>query len=347
MIFIHHIIVAKEAKKNYNIHVFVYCYKLSAIFGELIMGNEKGVRRIKRLLLAGPYIAVLIPIVLCILLFLIICRQSDRIDELNSSLAGYEESQNKAVENIEQTTNDDIDSIVTSLSGLKADVESIKKFHETERDPNEWPKKVYLTFDDGPSANTEKILEILKEYNVKATFFVVGTKSENLKKMYKRIVDDGHAIGMHSYSHKYSEVYSSKDAFVNDLEKITSLIYDETGVWSKLYRFPGGSSNDVSKVPMQDLVDILDSRGIEYFDWNVLSGDATNPIPTTEEIVSNVMNHVGDNEESIILFHDLANKTTTVEALPQIIEALLEQGITIAPIDDTTMLIQHMGQHNK
>ncbi|MBO4461285.1 MAG: polysaccharide deacetylase family protein, partial [Lachnospiraceae bacterium] len=108
-------------------------------------------------------------------------------------------------------------------------------------DPN--AKKVYLTFDDGPSHNTELILDILKEYNVKATFFVIGRNDEYSKSLYKRIVDEGHTIALHSYTHRYSSIYASLDAYKEDLQKISDLVYDATGVRSKFIRFPGGSSN--------------------------------------------------------------------------------------------------------
>lgn len=304
------------------------------------MGNDKVRRKIKMLLIFGPYIFALVSLVLCISLFSIISRQNKQIVELGNSISELKGERSDEAKDISKVR-EDLEDIDDKISGLRKDVDKVKKEQSLMRNPNSWPKKVYLTFDDGPSPNTEKILDILDEYGVKGNFFVVGTKSDNLKKMYKRIVDEGHVIGMHSYSHKYSEVYVSVDSFTKDLDKIAGLVYDETGVLPSIYRFPGGSSNDVSKVPMKDLIEVLDGRGIVYYDWNISSGDATNPIPTADEIIHNVMDNIYKNEEAMILFHDLANKTTTVEALPQIIEALLDEGITIAPIDDTTMLIQH------
>lgn len=109
-------------------------------------------------------------------------------------------------------------------------------------------QKVYLTFDDGPADNTDAILKVLKKYNVKATFFVVGKTDEYSKKMYQRIVDEGHTLGLHSYSHKYSEIYQNLNSYKNDLTKLSDLIYDVTGVRSRYVRFPGGSSNQVSDV---------------------------------------------------------------------------------------------------
>ena len=126
-------------------------------------------------------------------------------------------------------------------------------------------KRAYLTFDDGPSDQTGEILDILKEHNVKATFFVIG-RNERYYPMYKRIVEEGHTLAIHSYSHEYSTIYASYDNFVNDVEELRKLLYDVTGVDCRYYRFPGGSSNRVTQVPVNDLIDYLDSAGLTYFD---------------------------------------------------------------------------------
>lgn len=313
------------------------------------MGNNNRVGRMKLFLLIAPYILAIIPILISIVLIILIGNQNDRISTMEDELQKISEEQMNISETMvgSDTSSDDlreeIDSLAKDFAKLKESL-GTSTLDENGKNANMWPKKVYLTFDDGPSVNTEKILNILDSYGVKGNFFVVGTNSENLKKMYKRIVDEGHVLGMHSYSHKYSEVYRSKDAFVEDLDKISELIYEETGMRPTIYRFPGGSSNNVSRVPMSELIEILNERGITYYDWNVLSGDATNPILPTQDIIDNSLKNIGYYEEAMILFHDLSNKTTTVEALPQIIEALLERGITIAPINDTTMLIQHNKQ---
>ncbi len=200
---------------------------------------------------------------------------------------------------------------------------------------------VYLTFDDGPSANTDRILDILDDYNVKATFFVVGQDIETYGPKYKRIVDEGHTIGMHSYSHKYSEIYSSSDAFVNDYQRIHQLIFDTTGVDSKFYRFPGGSSNSLCNTSMSVFVDYLNSQNVKYFDWNVDVGDATPAAFSSDEIVDNVMKNVVKYKTSVILMHDASNKDATVEALPNLIEALQQSGAMILPITDETTVIHH------
>ena len=202
--------------------------------------------------------------------------------------------------------------------------------------------KVYLTFDDGPSSNTSEILNILDDYGVKATFFVVGKEDEEYKELYKRIVDEGHTIGMHSYSHKYSDIYSSLDAFASDLDRIQNLIYDITGTDCLYYRFPGGSSNQVSNVEMSRYISYLNDNNITYFDWNVSSGDATSQAYSPDELVENVMSDVVKYKTSVVLLHDADAKDATVAALPQLIESLQAQGAVILPISDDTTLIQHV-----
>jgi len=201
--------------------------------------------------------------------------------------------------------------------------------------------KVYLTFDDGPSENTDEILDILAEYDVKATFFVVGRTDEHSLEMYRRIVDEGHAIGLHSYTHKYNVIYSSLEAFESDLEQIHKLIYDTTGVNTTLLRFPGGSNNQVSDISMNEFIDFVKEKGYTYYDWNVLNGDATIKSHTEQELVDNVINGVKKYETSIVLMHDASNKDATVASLRTIIEELLEMNAEILPIDEETTVIQH------
>ncbi len=203
--------------------------------------------------------------------------------------------------------------------------------------------KVYLTFDDGPSASTDEILDILNEYGVKATFFVVGRESEEDYRLYNRIVSEGHTLGMHSYSHRYSKLYSSEEAFCDDLDKLTELLENVTGVTPKFYRFPGGSSNTDSSLDIHRFIDILDERGIEYFDWNVSVGDATgNPI-SSDAIARNALSGIEERDSTVILMHDGQYKRATVEALPRIIEALQAmEDVEILPITSETELIRHI-----
>ena len=204
-------------------------------------------------------------------------------------------------------------------------------------------RKVYLTFDDGPSANTEAILDILKQYDVKATFFVIMREGREFEDLYRRIVDEGHTLGMHSCTHVYSTLYKDEQSFKEDTERLRNFLYMVTGVESDYYRFPGGSSNKVSPVDMRIYAKILEDEGIEYYDWNMSSQDATSPILPKESIVRNVTSNIKYFSEPMILFHDTGSKVTTVEALPEIIEYIQSLDTTvILPISKDTNPIQHI-----
>lgn len=204
-------------------------------------------------------------------------------------------------------------------------------------------RKVYLTFDDGPSIYTDDILDILDRYEVRATFFVVGKTDAHSREMYQRIVEDGHTLGMHSYSHVYRDIYSSVDAFTQDLEKLSDYLYEVTGVSCRFYRFPGGSSNTVTHVGILDLIDVLNQRDIVYFDWNVMSGDAGSTKLTVDQLTENVLNHLDEYHTAVVLMHDSGDKPESVEALPVIIERILAMDNTvILPISDNTVVIQHV-----
>ncbi len=199
-------------------------------------------------------------------------------------------------------------------------------------------ENVYVTFDDGPSVYTGEILDILKEYGVKATFFVCGTgdSDESLRPLYGRIVEEGHTIGMHSYSHVYSKVYGDLDMFQYDLDKIRNLIYNETGVVPKFYRFPGGSGNTIASLPMVDYISVLYSQGMEYYDWNVYGGDSSGNRLSSADIVKNTLDGVDRRDTAVILLHDTGSKKNTVDALPGILEGLKQRGMNIRAIDDDT-----------
>ena len=202
--------------------------------------------------------------------------------------------------------------------------------------------KVYLTFDDGPSENTNAILDILADHDVKASFFVVGREDDESKEAYQRIVNEGHTLGMHSYSNKYSVIYQSRDAFISDYQKLHDYLLEVTGVDSKYYRFPGGSSNQISNVPMADLIAYLDEQNVVYYDWNVTSGDAATAAFSAEEIVEKVTEDVVKYKTSVVLLHDADDKQATVEALDPLIEALETMDAEILPIDDDTQAIQYV-----
>ncbi len=202
-------------------------------------------------------------------------------------------------------------------------------------------RKVYLTFDSVAGENTNKILDVLKEYDVKATFFVSGDESETAQAVYKRIVDEGHTLAMHSYSNQYSALYASTDAFYEDTVKLQDFLESVTGVKSVYYRFPGGSFNEISNINMAEFVHVLNENEITYFDWNVTAGDASSDY-TTESVVSNVTNGVANYKTSVVLLHDSSSKEKTVEALDDLIKSLQNMGVELLPIDESTYVVQYM-----
>ncbi|MBO5247605.1 MAG: polysaccharide deacetylase [Eubacterium sp.] len=240
------------------------------------------------------------------------------------------------IENSEDTETTEEASLVQPNTAIRERLE----LEDNLRSPED-PMTVYLTFDDGPSENTPEILEILKAHNVKATFFVTGKEEEELKGWYEQIVADGHTLGMHSYSHKYSTIYESVDAFAADFEALRDYVKELTGVDCKYYRFPGGSSNQVSNADMNEFIDYLGEQGMTYYDWNVVCGDATSQIYTADELVDNVMKDVVKYKYSVVLMHDATEKDTTVEALDALLQQLEAMNVEILPITEDSPVIHH------
>ena len=206
---------------------------------------------------------------------------------------------------------------------------------------SEETKRVYLTFDDGPSIYTDEILDILDQNGVKATFFVIG-RGEEFYDAYRRIVREGHSIGLHSYTHDYQKFYASEESFGEELTRLNDLLCELTGTRTNLFRFPGGSSNRVAPLPIETYIAYLNEHGINYYDWNALNGDAVTSGLSPEQLVRNIMHDVSKNEDSIVLMHDLKTTHATVESLQPLIDTLKQQGYEILPIDANTPLIQHV-----
>ena len=301
------------------------------------INRSQRVKRLKKMILWTIALAILIPVIGCILLSVRVFQLKKQVAVLTEQLP-TEEMQEEA-SGVYETTK-----VEESVRDTETKAEEPAKINPVKSSG----KKVYLTFDDGPSSNTDQILDILKDYDVKATFFVVGKTDERSVKAYQRIVEEGHTLAMHSYSHKYDEIYESKEAFARDQNSLQEYLYETTGVWPRIYRFPGGSSNTVSKVDMQELIEYLTDIGITYFDWNVASGDAVSRTLPAETIVNNCLSGIEKQKESVILMHDASNKGTTIEALPRIIEAIQEQGdAELLPITDETVPVQHIAAPEK
>ncbi len=201
-------------------------------------------------------------------------------------------------------------------------------------------KTIYLTFDDGPGPYTDQLLDVLAEYNVKATFFVtcLGQKyNDCIGRAYR----EGHSIGAHTACHNYYTVYASEDAYFDDLEQVQQLIHDQTGEYTSLVRFPGGSSNTVSRFNpgiMTRLSKALTDSGYKYFDWNVSSGDA-GETTDTDVVVENVVNGCSGKKTSVVLQHDV--KDYSVAAVERIINWGLRNGYTFRALDITSPTSHH------
>ena len=229
-----------------------------------------------------------------------------------------------------------------SIIEEKTSQESIFLEEQKRKGDKKEEKNAYLTFDDGPSEHTDKILDILKEKGVKATFFVVGKEGKAARKRYKRILEEGHSMGMHSYSHDYSYIYSSLEHYKEDILKLQDYLYEVTGQKVKLYRFPGGSSNSVSKIPIKDCISFLREEDIVYFDWNASSEDAVTANADCSELNSNILQDALRFHNAVILMHDLSACKGTVEGLSKLIDRLEAEGYEIKPITEDTTPVQHV-----
>ncbi len=199
-------------------------------------------------------------------------------------------------------------------------------------------KVIYLTFDDGPGAYTEDLLAILKKYNVKATFFVVGTNRTDLL---TKIDQEGHAIGIHSKTHAFHDIYASEEAFFQDLLGMQEIIREHTGKTVTLMRFPGGGSNTISRFNpgiMTKLTKLVKAHGFRYFDWNVDSDDAGRA-KTSYEVYSNVISGVKNYDHSIVLQHDI--KEFSVDAVERIIRWGIANGYQFLPLTQDSPICEH------
>ncbi|RDU22369.1 polysaccharide deacetylase family protein [Anaerosacchariphilus polymeriproducens] len=311
--------------------------------------RDKRIAQFKRNLLILAVIAIILPTLLCIYLFFKVNSLEDKLAALykeGTAAVSQKRTDDNTVYASQDLKPDEVNAVENpSLNEQKTLNQETTGVQTPETNDSKKEKKiVYLTFDDGPSSNTKNILKVLKEHNVKATFFVVGNKynSEEFEAMYKQIVEEGHTIGMHSYSHQYSTIYQSLDAFKEDLNLLQDYLNKTIGMSPAIYRFPGGSSNKVSDTKMEVFINYLKEKNLTYFDWNVSSGDAAGQNLSVEEIVNNTMEGVSKNQTSVVLMHDSEHLDSTVEALGKIIEQLKEQGIEILPIDQKTTPVQQL-----
>lgn len=253
----------------------------------------------------------------------------NQLEKENSQLKLTKANKNKNPSKVNTTTNN------TTQNNQKIDMSLLTA-------PNTGSKVCYLTFDDGPSENTIKILDILKKANAKASFFVISTSKLSY---IKRAYNEGHTIGLHANSHDYSKIYKSEAAYFDDLTKISNKVKNLIGVESKIIRFPGGSSNLVSKKYSKGLMTKLakqvTSKGYVYADWNVDSTDASKAKVSKDTLVKSIKANAKNRGDICVLMHDTSAKTTTVDALPEIICYLRGMGYRFEALTTSSPIFHH------
>lgn len=194
-------------------------------------------------------------------------------------------------------------------------------------------KEIYLTFDDGPSGKvTNDILDILKSEEVPATFFVIGNQIDNQEDIILRMRDEGHSIGLHSYTHERNNLYSNNDGFINEMLKVQKRLYDVTGETYTVLRFPFGSTNNTYKLT-ESMVNLVHGHGFKIYDWTQDTLDGANPKSSPNSIYSNALS---DKDSIILLMHCANVNKTSPQALPQIIKYYKDKGYTFKKITEDT-----------
>ena len=209
--------------------------------------------------------------------------------------------------------------------------ENIKNIYHTDK------KVAYLTFDDGPSNNTHQILDILKQNNIKATFFVLGSQVEIFPETTNRIYNEGHYIANHGYSHKYSSIYQSPEQVLNEYNQCSEVVAKTINVPeynSHLFRFPGGSVGGKYAELKKQAITLLEQNDILHIDWNSLTGDSEKVNPTEEYLMDNLQKTTEGKNSLVILMHDAQAKKITAETLPKVIEYLQQQGYSFESFYD-------------
>lgn len=210
----------------------------------------------------------------------------------------------------------------------------------TSGEPSPDEKVVYITIDDGPTTRTPKILDILDQYDAKATWLVTAQymTGDSLSDMLKQIHDRGHVVGVHTYSHVYKNIYASVDAYMKDYNKMNDIIIDAIGEDSKIFRFPGGSNAGYNKSIRDELIAHVKAEGLVYYDWNAFTGDVDGL--SKEQMIEKAVKESSYNNKTILLMHDVPDKESVVEALPSILAKLKKKGYEFRALDADVKPIQ-------
>lgn len=310
-------------------------------------GYFGSVRFFKNLILLTVILLIVAPAILCFRFDSELKTVQSQLSETRTALDAANEALRLSQEALQQAA-EDIAAAEAAQAAAEAEQEALQAeapayqalypdfYAPQPLTANQAPDRVmYLTFDDGPTARTPEVLKVLREENVKATFFVIGNDSQQGRQWMQDIVADGHTIGMHTYTHKYETIYDSVEAYLDDMYRIFTLIKEATGVVPTVFRFPGGSINGYNYEICQDLISEMLRRGFVPYDWNLSSGDAAAATVPTDLIISNIVNHAGG-QRGVALMHDSTSKTTTVAALRPIIEQLRAKGYAFEALTPDT-----------
>lgn len=317
-----------------NLHIPDPAYDLEKRYYD--MGSQKKTSNKMR------RIVLLMGLVLCILtgrlIYLELTEQKTEPEKQEVVLANSGELQvfinleNEAaggtIQDTEKSTNSSLPSYTNLYPNLYAEPLVIKELKE------DGPKTAYLSFDDGPSHRTCEILDILAKEDIKATFFIVGeTITEEGKECLKQMAQQGHTLGLHTYSHNYKKLYSSVEAFLEDYDKLYQMIYEITGIKPNIFRFPGGSTNTFAKNIKKEVILEMERRGFTFYDWNVSAEDSVGK-PTAYSIMKNIRKDYSRFHYPVLLMHDSEMNSLIVSLLPQIITELKDSGYIFDTLDN-------------
>ena len=304
----------KKMKKSENI------YQLTKITGWRTLALNKRIKK-KKILIIIFLLIIVITLMLIMQNILQIWQRNEEYQKYEAQILLLQEQENKEKAQIEAEKERMRQEKIPKLTEVGK--ENMKHIYRSDT------KRVFLTFDDGPSSVTPTILDVLKQENVPATFFVLGSRVEAMPEMVKRIYEEGHYIANHGYSHVYSSIYASPQAVLDEYNKCNETVKNAIQVpeyQSHLFRFPGGSSGGTYAAIKTEAIKLLEENGVLYVDWNALTGDAEKNDLTIEYEMTRLQQTVLDRNSVVVLMHDAPAKKVTAEALPQIISYLKQQG---------------------
>ena len=285
--------------------------------GYNIYSMKKYVDKKRIMLITSIVIIIVITLVLTMYYLIDIIIKTKKMKEFYAQVNEYQQQEKTKKEKEEAERQAKIPKLTEQGK------ENLKKIYNSEK------KIAYLTFDDGPSKNTKQILDILKKYNIKATFFVLGSQVEIFPETTNRIYNEGHYIANHGYSHKYSAIYQSPEQVLNEFNQCNQIVANTINVPeynSHLFRFPGGSVGGKYAELKKQAITLLEQNEILYIDWNSLTGDSEKANPTEEYLMNNLQRTTEEKNVVVVLMHDAQAKQITAETLPKVIEYLISQG---------------------